>query len=698
VPVASGSAVADASALVARTRSERPATHHFSVRSLRPGALQLYVAGVSAAGLGALAWLALHQDASSRLAGVVPLLLVAFVFLGELLPIELPEHDDQITVSTTFAYALLLTSGVAAAALVLALASLVADRIGRRPPARIVFNAAQYSLSLSFAGLVQAAFGLPLDPGHGLHPGDLGAVLAGAVAFFVVNNGLAGTAAALARGVSVRTTLVTDLGFQAQTASILLALAPVVVITADFDKWLVPLFALPLLAVHGGARSALRATHQSRHDALTGLPNRVAFSERIEEAIVASRASSQGFAVFLIDLARFTEINDALGYERGDQLLELVGARLERFAYTAARMGGDEFALLVEGVRDANHAHAISSLVHRQLREPFQLGDVRLEVSAVSGGACYPAHGDTAAQLVRHADVALHHAVDAHLESAIFAPDFQTFSPARVALLGQLRGSIDTGELVAYYQPKASLETGRVTGVEALARWQHPEHGTISPGDFVPYAESTGLVRPLTWHILREAAAQLHSWIELGHELEVAVNISPRVLLRDEVVDEVAAVIEESGIPARLLELEVTESTMMENAERALEIITALKSLGVKIAIDDFGTGYSSLAYLKRLPADTLKIDREFITSLRENDRDALIVDSAISLARKLGMSTVAEGVEQRATWNLLADLGCDQAQGYLLAPPMPSAGVNDWLESEDACTLGRFRKVSAAD
>ncbi len=430
-------------------------------------------------------------------------------------------------------------------------------------------------------------------------------------------------------------------------------------------------------------RQAAASRHQALHDALTGLPNRELFADRVGQAIRAADRELQPAALLLLDLDRFKDVNDTLGHHHGDQLLREVGTRLQgalRQVDTVARLGGDEFAVLVPGAT-AEGAAAVADKLRTALHAPLTLDGVTLDLDASIGIAVYPDHGNDTAELLQHADVAMYAAKQTHAGFMVYDPTVDQHSPRRLALLGGLRRALERNELVLHYQPKADLGTGRILGAEALVRWQHPDHGLLGPGEFIPLAERTGLIHPLTRWVLDTALRQASQWHRDGHQLSVAVNVSTRCLLDPSFPDQVAERLGAWQVPAGSLVLEVTESAVMADPARALDVLGRLHALGVRLAVDDFGTGYSSMAYLKALPVDELKVDRSFVGQMADSSSDAVIVRSTIDLGHNLGLRVVAEGVESQEAWQSLEALGCDTAQGYYLGRPMPAADLEHWLE-----------------
>ncbi|HEV3504434.1 MAG TPA: EAL domain-containing protein, partial [Actinomycetes bacterium] len=430
-------------------------------------------------------------------------------------------------------------------------------------------------------------------------------------------------------------------------------------------------------------RQAAASSHQALHDALTGLPNRELFADRVGQAIRAADRELQPAALLLLDLDRFKDVNDTLGHHHGDQLLCEVGTRLQgalRQVDTVARLGGDEFAMLVPGAT-AQGAASVADKLRTALHAPLTLDGVTLDLDASIGIAVYPDHGNDTAELLQHADVAMYAAKQTHAGFMVYDPTVDQHSPRRLALLGGLRRALERDELVLHYQPKADLLSGQILGAEALVRWQHPDHGLLGPGEFIPLAERTGLIHPLTRWVLDAALRQAAQWHRDGHHLSVAVNVSTRCLLDPGFPDQVTERLDAGQVPAGSLILEVTESAVMADPARALDVLGRLHALGVRLAVDDFGTGYSSMAYLKALPVDELKVDRSFVGHMADSSSDAVIVRSTIDLGHNLGLRVVAEGVESEEAWQRLEALGCDTAQGYYLGQPMPAADLEHWLE-----------------
>jgi len=422
--------------------------------------------------------------------------------------------------------------------------------------------------------------------------------------------------------------------------------------------------------------------HLAMHDPLTGLPNRALFRDRLRQALQASRRRPAPFAVFIIDLDRFKEINDTLGHNTGDRLLQQVASRLAaqvRDADTVARLGGDEFALLLPSL-GREHAPAVARKIVDALAVPCRVEGRVLEVGASVGVALHPEHGASASDLMRRADVAMYAAKRDGCGFALYDPDLDRHSLQQLTLTSELRRAIERGELVVHYQPQLDLARGRISGVEALVRWQHPEHGPIPPDDFIPAAEQTGLIAPLTEAVLAAAVRDCRAWREAGHPLRLAVNLSAYSLRGDGAFERLGAIIRAGGLPRGTLVLELTESALLGIPLRVMEKLAFFEHLGVPISIDDFGSGYSPLMYLKRLPVCELKIGKSFVMEMARDDSDAAIVRGVAGLAHTLGLTVVAEGVEDARTLEMVRALGCDTAQGYHVGRPMPAGELLSWL------------------
>ena len=430
---------------------------------------------------------------------------------------------------------------------------------------------------------------------------------------------------------------------------------------------------------------------QASHDALTGLPNRAMLQSGVQRAIVDSDtaldsgASGCGFSLLLIDLDQFKEVNDTLGHRAGDQLLRALGPRLSGCldaGETVVRLGGDEFAVLLQRGLTRAQVECKAQQMLLAIEEPVEVEGTRVQVGASIGAAFYPDDGGSAEELLRCADVAMYGAKRNHLRYAAYESLFDDNRPERLTLMSDLRAAIAARQLSLYYQPKLDLTSGAVVGFEALMRWHHPQRGLISPGEFVPWIERSDLIHPFTAWVLEEAIAQCRQWREHGIAPCVSVNISTGNLLDTTLPDKIRALLQRYQLPAQQLELEITESSIMANPPRSLEVVAALRALGLRVSIDDFGTGYSSLAYLQQLPVNCVKIDGSFVLGLLSDDSAKLIVSAIIELSHKLGLEVVAEGVEDGDTQAMLQQLGCDQVQGYHIARPQPAPQALAWLQA----------------
>ncbi|MDF3202366.1 EAL domain-containing protein [Pseudomonas sp. 1912-s] len=426
--------------------------------------------------------------------------------------------------------------------------------------------------------------------------------------------------------------------------------------------------------------------HLAHHDPLTDLPNRLLFTDRAEQALASAQIHKRGCALLLLDLDHFKIINDSLGHNVGDQLLKAVGERLQGLfgpGVTLARLGGDEFAVLAESCPQVVQAAALAQRILDGMKEPFIFDGHQLFISASIGISLFPSDALSAEQLLRNADSALFKAKSAGREGyALYTEELTAHAQHRVEMAGELRRALDQQELRVYYQPVHDLENSRLIGVEALVRWQHPERGLVPPGEFIPIAERTGLIADIDAWVMDQACRQMCQWLAGGAPLTfLAVNVSSRLFARRELYEQVAKVLHDTGLDPAFLELEVTESAVMEDPEVALEQMHRLRELGLRLAIDDFGTGYSSLLRLKRLPVQKLKIDQGFVAGLPWDEDDAAIVRVVIALAQSMGMQVHAEGIEQVEQARFLLEQRCDLGQGYWFGRPMPASEL-DWARA----------------
>jgi diguanylate cyclase (GGDEF)-like protein len=655
-----------------------------------PSNLTLFVAGIGAAGF-ALAALVLHGLDLQALIANVPLpgwLLVIGLILGELGPIPVSRGDDEtsnITMSTTFAVALVATGPFALLLAAHTAAVLMDDLRTKRRPVKMIFNFGEYALSLAAARLVfsQLTGQAFLAPYTTYKASDLVPTLLAGFTFMVINNGLVAIVVAMASGQPVIEMLRDDLAFTMETSAVLVGLSGVAAVLAQTSGWMLPLLAMPVLAVRRSAVLAAARQTQAMRDALTGLGNRALFFSRTDRLLSRFERYGDSVAVLMMDLDHFKDINDTLGHQVGDRVIQAVAGRI---AYLGgelgcvARLGGDEFAVALSGV-DAAAAGAVAENLLADVVRPLQIGGTRMAIQA-SVGIAMAEKGVDVTTLMQRADIALYEAKQDRARWCLFDESVTPTTP-ELGLLADLREALEKGDLSVAFQPQVGLSDGRVTGAEALARWKHPERGYIPPSDFIILAENTGLISQVTDVVLEESLSALADWNRQGLSCPVSVNLSARQLADLSLPERVSAALRRHNIPAGMLTVEVTESSILGDPRRAGQILHELRQEGVRIAVDDFGTGYSSLAYLQRLDLDELKIDRSFVQSMCLVARDDVLVRSIIELAHNLGLSVVAEGVEASIQVDRLRELSCDAAQGYYLGRPMDRDLMTAWLQRD---------------
>ncbi len=448
----------------------------------------------------------------------------------------------------------------------------------------------------------------------------------------------------------------------------------------------VSLYLLTALIMSGAIRELLELRKQREyqlfHDLLTGLPNRALLIERLQQQLLRQPRTGESVAVLVMDLTDFKAVNDSLGHAVGDDLLKQIGPRLAaslRTADTIARLGGDEFAILLPGTDETGAARVAQKML-AALEQSFPLEGEALDIGASVGVAVAPAHATQAEQLLSRADVAMYAAKGSLAGLAVFSAEHERDGAGRLALMSDLRRAVDEGELVLYYQPQIDLRTGGITSVEALVRWMHPKRGLVGPDEFIPLAERTGLIKRLTRTVLTEAIRQARAWELAGLRVPIAVNLSMRNIHDPQLPQTIAQLLQRWDARPDLLRLEMTETVLAADPERALQTMDSLRAMGVHIALDDFGIGYSSLAYLNRLPLDEIKIDRSFVIGMIDDESSATIVRATVELGHGLGYAVVAEGVENAETRQRLTALGCDAIQGFLVARPMPADQTAEWI------------------
>ena len=470
-------------------------------------------------------------------------------------------------------------------------------------------------------------------------------------------------------------------------------------------RWLTLAFVLPCFALVGGRISDLRQRvrrtndelssalamiqRMATHDTLTGLPNRALFNESLGHAIAQAERHQRGIAIFFLDMDRFKNINDTLGHGVGDRVLQEIARRLTgavRASDLMARLGGDEFVLLVEDYGDTSDLADIASKVIASFDGTMMVDGQELALSASVGICTYPEDGKDGQTLLSNADIAMYRAKEqGRNRFCFYAAELNHLSQERLALEAGLRHALERGEIEVHYQPKIDFGTGRVTGVEALIRWRHPTLGLLMPDRFIALAEEIGEIIPIGYWTLRRVCERARRWHEQGMHLSMAVNLSASQFHQSELVAELGAILKSTGMAPQALELEITESMVMKDPERAVTIMEALRRMGVRLSIDDFGTGHSSLGYLKRFPINQLKVDRTFVRDLPHNNDDIAITRAVIAMAHSLKMSVVAEGVEHQQQFDLLRAEGCDEFQGYYCRPPLEESELMKFLAEERA-------------
>ncbi len=642
----------------------------------------LILAGTGILQIGRVDW-ASHQ--------MLPMYLLAFMlFLGELRPLLIARSDgeiDTVTVSSTFVLALIL-SGPLFLALVAQSLAVAADDLRRRSPVRAIFNIGQYLITLAATRLVFALTdGSPvLAVRTELKPPELLPALAAAAVFFLVNNGA--VAAAISLHTSQRFWPVTRevVATQSLPSVILLGLAPVAAMVAVVSPMMLPLLVLPIIGVMNSAQLAAQRQHEALHDGLTQLPNRELFRRRAERAIEQAGGASPMVGVVLIDLDHFKEVNDTLGHAVGDELLREVAKRLSTVlsgTHTIARLGGDEFAVLVSNARSIPEVREVAQEVAECLHEPVLADGLRIGALGSIGIAISPDHASTFDALMQRADIALYRAKAHRGTIEVYRSEIDQHTVRRLSLMGDLHAAVDNEEFVLVFQPQVDGETGAVVAVEALMRWRHPDHGVITPDVFIPLAESSGLIGPMSRGAVESALETLALLHRAGHDISMAVNISARLLSDLDLPRWIKRMLLATAVPADQLTIEVTESTITADPQRAMQVLHELREIGVRLAIDDFGTGYSSLSYLRRLQPDELKVDKSFVLQMNTDENSQVIVRSTVELGHGLGLRVVAEGVEDQATHDALRALGCERLQGFHIARPMSEAALKSWLDTQ---------------
>lgn len=424
----------------------------------------------------------------------------------------------------------------------------------------------------------------------------------------------------------------------------------------------------------------------ANHDSLTRLPNRTLLYSTVENTLQNLPGQNRLMALLLIDLDRFKEINDTLGHRAGDSVLQQLGPRLEaelsEMDGMVARLGGDEFAIFLPRIRNSHQAVVMGHRFLDCLTEPFDIENIRSEVSASIGISIYPTQAQDLSTLMRYADVAMYHAKSALKGVSVYDPEFDPHSPTRLELVGALRRAVREEGLMLHFQPKIDMKSHKVYGFEALLRWNHPVVGMVPPGEFIPIAEKSNMMYPMTCWVMENAIKQCAIWRNQGYDITIAINLSARNVTDDRLPNEVKKLLERYQLSGKHVEMEITESVLLVDPKKAKQVMEEVAELGVVFSVDDFGTGYSSLAYLKRLPVETLKIDKSFVLGMLDDEQDEIIVNSTINLAHNLGIKVVAEGVETDDVYQRLHLYDCDSVQGFFIAKPMSIEAASQWLGS----------------
>ena len=463
------------------------------------------------------------------------------------------------------------------------------------------------------------------------------------------------------------------------------SLTPVEIMISEFQQSGPATFIILVRDIKGGLNRPISPEYQVVYDSLTGLPNRVLFYDRLHQAVLTGKRTNSPFSLFFIDLDSFQEVNESLGHYTGDWILQQIATRLcgqLRESDTVARLGGDEFGILLPTVDKVEEATLVADKIIEIVQQPIELDGQSFDIQASLGIALYPHHGRDAQSLIQRADLAMCTAKQQHRGTAVYRAQHERKTGANnLKLKSELHQAIINNELVIHYQPKIDMVTGKMVSAEALVRWQHPTHGLLGPDTFIPLAEQTGFIRPLSIWVMREALKQCREWRQTNFPVNVAVNISVVNLQDDNLPEQVSECLTASDADPEWLELEITETAVMTDPPHALEVLRKLDQLGIRLSIDDFGTGYASLTYLKKMPVNEIKIDKSFVLDVTDDQDDMVIIRATIDLAHNLGLSVVAEGVASHQAWCVLAGLKCDKAQGFYMSRPLTAPQLTYRLE-----------------
>ncbi len=654
--------------------------------------LWTYMAAVSAAGIAVLGFAMFFlSHLIDQLRMPMFWVVAGMILAGEIWRIATPGRPAgwSAAASRSITLGVMLFWGFPIAVMLRAIAVVVGGVAQRHAPQRIIFNAAQLSLSLGAAALVLFAFGdspTPRDPWMP-HDGSGSVLLLAALAYFLLNFAMVAVAQSLRTRSPIRSVVEANLRYQIAASVVLFATAPLVTIAMETDSPLiVALFAFPLATIYVSAALSVQREHQANHDELTGLVSRKLLAKRGNEALARAAASGTGVGFLLIDLDRSTglkQVNDTLGHAVGDRLLQIVAHRLmvsSRPGDVVARLGGDEFAVLLPSLKEPGAAREVASRLRAALAEPVRLETIIFEIQASVGIAVYPDDAETFDQLMQRSDVAMYVAKERSSGIERYDAEYDRNSADRLAMLGDLRGTIQRHEIEVYFQPKIRLSDGHVIGMEALARWPHPRRGVLCAADFVGLAEQSHLMSELTEQVIDKALSQTARWWQSGMPIQVCVNLPARDLLGGRLVDLIRQALRRHGLPPESLALDIDEQVLAGKAAQAAVTIHALADLGVGVSLDDFGTGYSSLAQLTGLGVSEVKLDPALIRGLPDSADHSVTVKSLVRLAASLGIRSIGEGVESDAAASALRLLGCDGAQGWHFARPLNALMASEWL------------------
>ncbi|TMF04294.1 MAG: EAL domain-containing protein [Chloroflexi bacterium] len=652
---------------------------------------EVYITAVSLAA-GALLLACAGRSAPQVSDGWGVLVLGVAMMIAERLAVPLPRSGAVSVATIPHIVAVLLLppslSITAAGA-----AMLVDQLVGRAGLRKTVFNVSSVMLTVGVSAMVADWAGLQPDTlGRPDQWQQVPAFLLVAAVYYAATNLLVSTIVSISSGTPIRRSLFDNATFAVPAELGVCGIGALVALLWVLSPPWILLILFPavisqvtLMYISSSKRKSEQLHHQAHHDLLTGLPNRSSLMLHLEEML--ARTSANPFALLLLDLDRFKEVNDTFGHQTGDVLLREIGPRLRgvlRASDVLARLGGDEFALLLPETGAAAAVGVAEKLLHA-LDEPFGVDGYEFQIGGSIGIASFPVDGLSPTDLMRRADVAMYAAKRANLGTAVYATELDVNTPAQITLYGELRRAIEQDELRLHFQPKVDVCTGALSGVEALVRWQHPDRGLILPDQFIPMAERTGLIRPLGNWVLEAALRQSRAWERDGLVIQIAVNLGAYNLDDSNLAQAISGLLERYTVTADRLRVEITETMLMRDPDNARRVLEELRAAGVRVSIDDFGTGYSSLAYLKRLPADELKIDRSFIQHMAEDAGDTAIVRSVIALGHELGLVVTAEGVEDAVSLERLRAFGCDRAQGYYFARPMDADSLRaSYLSSAD--------------